>query len=296
MAKKQKYKKCCDMQQPKKTQDRYNTIYCLECFEILSYDKPTKETLYVPTSEDLEKVKKIELDKVYNCDVFTLIEKLPNEYIDLVLTDPPYGDNSGYGRGNKEILNNEDYLINIRFLDAIVPKVKNNSSIYLFSNHKFFNEIKEHAIKIGLNYRALLILMKNNIGMGNPFRNQYEVCLVLEKGKPEYYSKDFSNVVKMKAIKHSDDSHPHTKQDDVIRKILKHSSQEGEVVFDGFMGSFATAKGCFRENRRFIGSEMSLEWHKKGVKELEALKNNKTMDFKEEVVEEDNFQGRLFDE
>jgi len=39
-----------------------------------------------------------ELNKVYCEDCLEGIKKLPNDSINLVITDPPYGDNIGYGR------------------------------------------------------------------------------------------------------------------------------------------------------------------------------------------------------
>lgn len=286
----QKTKSRCKCSNPLevKTNDIYNTIYCEHCGEIISYTprQKGKPTLYIPTDEDLEKISNLEINRVYNMDVFKLIEELPNEYIDLILTDPPYGDASGYGRNNKEILNNDDYKINIKFLEAIKPKLKNNSTIYLFSNHKFYENIKRDAIKLGYNYRMLLIIVKNNIGMGKPFRNQYEVCLVLEKGESKYYTDGFSNVVKMKNVNHKEDSHPHIKQEYMLRKMINHSSKKQDLIFDGFMGSFSTAKACIKEGRNYIGSEIDKYWFDKGQKELKNIGDEKIIKFKEEDSDE----------
>lgn len=219
----------------------------------------------------------MEFNKVYNDDCFNVIRQLEDESLDLVIVDPPYGDGVGYGRKNKEILNNEDESINYKFLHAIRPKMKDNTSLYLFSNHKFFDLIKSYAIKNGFNYRMTCIMVKNNIGMGYGFRNQYEVCLVLEKGKAKYNLKNMSNVWKMKHVPHDDDSHPHQKEYDVIRRIILHSSNDGDVVFDGFMGSFSTAIACYKEGRRFIGTELDPKWYDLGTKKLDAIMNQKTL-------------------
>jgi site-specific DNA-methyltransferase (adenine-specific) len=213
----------------------------------------------------------MEINKVYKDDCFNIIAQMPNDYLDLVIVDPPYGDGIGYGRNGKEILNNEDEAINYRFLDAILPKMKQDTSLYLFSNHKFCFQIKEYAIANGYNYRMLCVLVKNNIGMGYGFRNQYEVCLVLEKGKAKYNCKDVSNVWKMKHIQHDDNSHPHQKDYDIIRKIILHSSNEGDLIFDGFMGSFSTAIACHKEKRNFLGTELDAKWHALGQRKLDDL-------------------------
>ena len=220
---------------------------------------------------------KYEIDRVYNIDAFELIKELEDESLDLVLTDPPYGDNAGYGRKNKEILNNESEDINYKYIDAIYPKMKENTTMYLFTNHKFVDLLKQYAIKRGFNYRMTVVLVKNNFGMGYGFRNQHEFCLVLEKGKAKYNLKDMSNVWKMKHVQHDDDSHPHKKDWDIMRRIILHSSQPGDLVLDSFMGSFTTAKACYQEKRHFIGTELDPKWFKKYQKELEALMNQMTL-------------------
>lgn len=219
----------------------------------------------------------MEINKVYNDDCFNIIAQMPNDYLDLVIVDPPYGDGIGYGRNGKKILNNEDESINYRFLDAILPKMKQDTSLYLFSNHKFCYQIKEYAVANGFNYRMLCVLVKNNIGMGYGFRNQYEVCLVLEKGKAKYNLNDVSNVWKMKHIAHDDNSHPHQKDYDIIRKIILHSSNTGDLIFDGFMGSFSTAIACHKEKRNFIGTELDPKWFAMGQTKLENLQAQITL-------------------
>ena len=58
---------------------------------------------------------RFERNNVFHADCFDLIKVVPDKSLDLVIVDPPYGDNVGYGRNGKEILNNEDESINYRF-------------------------------------------------------------------------------------------------------------------------------------------------------------------------------------
>ena len=220
---------------------------------------------------------RFERNKVFRADCFDLIKVVPDKSLDLVIVDPPYGDNVGYGRNGKEILNNEDESINYRFLEAIYPKMKDNTSLYIFSNHRFVFQIKQFAIDFGYKYRMLCIMVKNNIGMGYGFRNQYEVCLVLEKGTPKYYRNDVSNVWRMQHINHNHESHPHQKEYTIIRRIVLHSSKEGDLIFDGFMGSFATAVACQKEKRDFIGTELDRKWFDIGQKKLFAVQAQTTL-------------------
>lgn len=211
-------------------------------------------------------ISKIEQFKIFNDDVFKIIPQLPHKSIDLIVTDPPYGDNTEYGRIHKKtIANNRSYTINNKFLLDIYSKLKDNAVIYLFTNHKFMCDIRSYAVNIcAYKYINTIILSKVRIGLGNKFRNKYEVILVFEKGgnkKPVYNNKDFSNIIKMGNVVHDAESHPHEKTKDVFRKIINHSSNKGDVIFDGFLGTGNNVLAAIEEGRKIIGCEIEKKWY-----------------------------------
>lgn len=57
-------------------------------------------------------------------------------------------------------------------------------------------------------------------------------------------------------------NHETPKPTELIKNIISHSSNEGDLVFDGFMGSGTTAVACIRTGRNFIGFEISSEYCK----------------------------------
>ena len=63
----------------------------------------------------------MDINKVYNVDCLNYINTIPDNFIDLVIVDPPYGDNSGYGRKNKTILNNESEEIRNSLAFNVMP-------------------------------------------------------------------------------------------------------------------------------------------------------------------------------
>jgi site-specific DNA-methyltransferase (adenine-specific) len=214
-------------------------------------------------------------NSVYNMDVFDVIKVMPDKSIDLVMTDPPYGTNFQYGRFNKEILNDQDESINYAFIEAIIPKMKDNTSMYLFCNWKFIGPISEFAKEAGLKYAGLICLTKFKMMFGFPFRSKHEFILVFEKGDAEYYTKSFANVIKMPRVDHTKNllSHPHEKHTDVLRKILLHSSEPGDLVFDGFLGSFASVISCIQEGRKYIGAELDKTHFDRGVRRIKEYNN-----------------------
>ena len=76
----------------------------------------------------------------------------------------------------------------------------------------------------------------------------------------EYYPEsiiDFSG-----AGMRSDRIHPTEKPIDLMRYMIQTYTQEGEIVFDGYMGSGTTAHACITEKRNYIGSEMNEQFYK----------------------------------
>jgi len=198
------------------------------------------------------------INKVHCADCLSFMKKIPDDSIDLVLTDPPYGDNIGYGRMGKKIENNEDETINYKMLDIVWNKMKDNTNLYLFTNWKFEIKLRNYIEKYTkFNIRMLLVVVKNNFGMGYSFRNQYELCLVLEKGKPKYNKNDFSNVLYMQYINHTKDTHPHEKSKNILSKMIEHSSIKGDIVLDCFAGSGSHLVAAQALGRNFIGVEIS---------------------------------------
>lgn len=67
--------------------------------------------------------------------------------------------------------------------------------------------------------------------------------------------------------------HPTQKPLDLFRYLIKTYSNKGETIFDGYLGSGTTATACMKENRFFVGSELSKEYFDKSVERLELLRS-----------------------
>lgn len=67
--------------------------------------------------------------------------------------------------------------------------------------------------------------------------------------------------------------HPTQKPENLFRYLINSFSNENDLVFDGYSGSATTAVACIKEKRRFIGSELSKEYFDKSVERLELLRS-----------------------
>ena len=211
----------------------------------------------------------METNRFIHGDCIQVMKEFPNNSIDLIITDPPYGDNIGYGWNNKTIKNNENPLINCLALVECYRVLRRNRSLYLFTNWKHYPFLTEFILRYTkFKIRHLIVWKKHNFGLGWAFRHQYELVLVLEKGKPKYNLTNFSDVQTCSHINHDKNNHPHQKPVDLIMKMIEHSSNEGEVILDPFCGSGATCKGAEKMRRKWIGIELDERWIEIGESEI----------------------------
>jgi DNA modification methylase len=136
----------------------------------------------------------MEQNKLILGECLEVMKKMPSNSIDLIITDPPYGDNISY-YGNKTIENNENPLINCMALVECYRMLKKNKTMYNFTNWKHLPFLTDFILKYTkFKIRHVVVWKKHNFGMGYAFRHQYELILVLEKGNPKYNLTNFSNV------------------------------------------------------------------------------------------------------
>lgn len=200
------------------------------------------------------------LNQIICGNALHILKQLPDKSIDLVVTDPPYGDNIAYGIHNRTIAGNEHPLVALAVMAECYRVLKTNACAYMFCGSKhlgflrsFFQNYTKYVI------RDVVIWDKMLRGRGYGFRRQYECILVLEKGKPRYRHSGLSNVLRFqraRAIRH-----PHEKPVELIETLIQQSSDERDVVLDPFVGSGTTAVAAQRLNRHYVGIECDSSYY-----------------------------------
>ena len=219
-----------------------------------------------------EKLGEFALNSVYQIDCLEAMKKIPNRSVDLIITDPPYGDNCSYGRWNKKIANNQHPLINCLALFEFQRILKNNSVVYNFTSWKHYPFLTEFVMRYTcFKIRHMVVCNKKGMKLGYGFRNKHELILVLEKGKGKYHLKDFANVIDFDTITHTKTSHPHKKPEKIIARLIHHSSKEGDIVLDPFLGEGTTAVACKRLNRNFLGFEIDKDYFTQACRKIAEI-------------------------
>ena len=240
-------------------------------------DKFPKEDRYYETNNGI----------LYCIDSLKIMNKFPQESIDLILTDPPYGVNSNEIDYKDEYFNIEDFS---RLSSAIL---KRNSRLYLFIAQKTLcNTIKRMR---GFDLHQILIWHKPNfIGGGKKvfdYTSSYEFILLFHKGMPEKLnnprkiSKDYlsnSDVLRytqpQSNFKKDKRYHIHQKPLKLIEHLILSSSKQNNLILDSFLGSGTTAVASEKLNRRWIGIEINPRYCEVAKKRILELKNNSTLE------------------
>lgn len=92
--------------------------------------------------------------------------------------------------------------------------------------------------------------------LSTTFGYSYEFIIFASKGQPKIRGKRISDVWQFPRVKPKEQTHQNQKPVDLLKQAIEKSSDEGAVVFDGFMGSGSTGVACVNTNRRFIGIEL----------------------------------------
>lgn len=221
-------------------------------------------------------------------DCLEILKDIPDNSVDLVITDPPYlFDTSGGGGafGSKKKQYHKDYAkvsnfktpldqrkanqrsgiglelacgFNMNILDELV-RVMKKINIYIWCNKE---QIKQYLNYFnGCNVELLTWHKTNPIPTcNNTYLSDTEYLLFFrEKGvklygtyhtKKKYYVTPINKEDKKKY------GHPTIKPLNIIENLVVNSSLENDTVLDCFMGSGTTGVACKELNRNFIGIEL----------------------------------------
>ena len=225
---------------------------------------------------------------LYCGDSNGLLDKISDNAVDLILTDPPYG---VAGKLDKpDII--KKYQDRFFDLDTILGQsyriLKDNTRMYMFVAQKRLLEILFVIDKSDFKFHQKLIWHKPNLVGGSyyknyDFRNVYEELVLLHKGRPlklkkcENHNIDILKYTAPQSNYNQDKKYRiHQKPLDLMKHLICVSTNEGDIVLDMFVGSGTTLIASELLNRRWIGIDIDEEACKISKERLEkVIKNNK---------------------
>lgn len=234
------------------------------------------------------------MNKIYNQDCIDGMKTIPDGKIDLVVTDPPFAINfkakkANYNRtasrvlsGYNEITKENYYEFTLNWMSQCFRILKESGGMYVFSGWNNLADILNAIEEIGF-ITVNHIIWKYQFGVvtNRKFVTSHYHCLYICKndkkrkffpyerfGKEEknnqgrsLHYKDKEDVWEIKREYWTGDEKTPTKLPaEIIKKILQYSSEEGDLVFDPFLGSGQTAVVSKLLKRNYMGFEIVKEY------------------------------------
>lgn len=202
-----------------------------------------------------------------NC--LELMDGIPDESVDMILTDPPYlQDYETRRRKNNRhefasrILNDtprsgSDMIV--KFLKLSYQKLRNNSAILVFCNTNKIDFFKQEIENAGFKIKNIIVWVKNNHTAGDlkaAFGHQYEFIILANKGRRYINGNRDNDVIFFNRVAGKKQLHQNQKPVDLLQYLVEKLSDINDTVLDPFMGSGSTGVACVNTNRNFIGIEL----------------------------------------
>ena len=218
--------------------------------------------------------------KLYQGDCLEIMGGIKDKSVDLIVTDPPYLMDYQSNRRKKEdrfdkIKNDKgNYTLIQDYLEECHRIMKDNTAIYCFCswhNIDFFKNEFEKYFKL----KNILVWNKNNHGTGDlkgSYAPKHEFILFGHKGRTLLREKRIADVIDCPKISSNKLTHPTEKPQDLLEIFIKQSSDEGSIIFDGFMGTGSCGVAAKKLNRNFIGIELDEKYFDIAKDRIENIK------------------------
>lgn len=271
----------------------------------------------------------LRLNKTYNEDCKDTMKRMPDNFIDLTVTSPPYDDLREYKGYSFDFKNIAKELFRVTKKGGVVVWVVGDATIKGSETGTSFKQAL-YFKEIGFNLHDTMIYEKLNSGVcgsQNCYVQSFEYMFVFSKGKiktvniiRDCISKDAGKlkyVLKTKSDKtgylsekkqivcpvnsprknvwlintHNNESfgHPAVFPEKLVLDHIDTWTNEGDLVYDCFMGSGTTAKIAHLLCRRWLGSETSKEYVKLSNKRMKEYKESPRL-FKHKEIQSTKIQ------
>lgn len=226
----------------------------------------------------IDGIRKVAGSQLYLGDCLEILEALPDNSVDCILTDPPYGINYR-SRSCSLVLTkiaNDGKEAAAHLLDRTLAiasrKLKPDRHVYIFTNWQAF-EAMAPIVRKYFTLKGAMAWVKNTWTRGDLKGNygyQYEMILFAHKGRRWLFGKRGGDVLPFDKVSSHLMQHPTEKPVKLLEYLIEKSTLPGEMVLDMFMGVGSTCLAAKNKARLYTGIELQPEFFKVAQERLAA--------------------------
>lgn len=218
-------------------------------------------------------------------DVLVEMNRIADESIDLIVTDPPYNLNKNYGKCDDK-LEFEEYLnFSRKWLNESKRVLKRDGTIYVFMGMRYVSYI--YSIleqELGFSFNSWITWhYTQGIGRTKGFSPRHDDILMFTKNSKEFtfnldnirmpqkYYRGTNNMrganpgnvwafSHMHYCNKNRQQHPTQKPEGLYERMILASTNIGDIVLDPFVGSGTCLRVCQQAKRNCIGIDLNQEY------------------------------------
>ena len=251
-------------------------------------------------------------DQIFCMDCMDLFPQIPDGYVSMILSDPPYGISyqNNFTNTKHQILDGDEGIDYELFAHESYRILKKDAHAYFFTRFDTYPYHYECLRKAGFTIKNCMVVEKGTVGgigdLKGSFANNAEWIIFCQKGRrlfnhttllqnrkkegtqfhagrepsrkyktrfnacwfgSEYPKATYNSVWQ----KQNGIYHPTVKNVVFLSWLIQISSQPGELVFDGFMGTGSTALAAISTKRRYLGAEINPGYYETAVRRIREM-------------------------
>lgn len=241
---------------------------------------------------------------VFKGDCFEVLSSIPDASVDLIFADPPYNIGKKFGEFKDSWPSDLAYVEwCYQWLEACIQKLKPTGSLYVMTSTQAMPYL-DLWLRERINILSRIVWHYDSSGVQAKkfFGSLYEPILYCVKDAKNYifnaadieveartgavrklidYRKEVPTAYKTTKVPGNTwylprvryrmseyEEHPSQKPEALLERIIKASSNPGDLILDPFGGTFTTCAVAQRLGRRSIGIELQAEYVKIGLRRL----------------------------
>jgi site-specific DNA-methyltransferase (adenine-specific) len=242
----------------------------------------------------------MDINRVYLGDCIKIMGKLPPNSVDLVFADPPFNIGIKYDKYNDNLSYDEYYKWSEDWISETHRILKEDGSIYIAIGDEFAAEINLILKRTGFYFRNWIIWYYTfGQNQRKKFNRSHTHILYFTKDRDKFkFNSEAIRIPSARQLVYNDkranpqgkvpddvwefsrvcgtfkeriEKHPCQMPESLLERIIKSSSDIGDIVLDPFGGTGTTAMVAKKLTRNYLTIEISENYYKAIVKRLNEL-------------------------
>ena len=212
-------------------------------------------------------------------DCLEYMRTMPDKSIDAVITHPPYGEVNRRDNGLRSLDRKDADEKTFCEYSLAIDFSRIGKTSYVWCGTEQVSFYRAAFVECGLSTRICVWEKKNPSPMNGQhiWLSSVELCVFAKSSGATFNEFCASPVFRMAT--EPKDYHPTAKPVGLMKRLIKASTNEGDTIFDPFMGSGTTGVAAAQLGRNFIGCEINPEYFAIAERRIKQAQEARQLEF-----------------